>query len=446
MISINTQTLISASGDIPIVKSIGMAGEADGSFAAYLDSGIIGMQSDVQVQNPDVKVDLARLIVGKLKGFVNKEIMEEIIVGILSPIFVTAENKLVIPVEIQEEGIDIINNLMQRSGIGDKIKLISANELISNAEETIPSVSGSATYPISGVGDEEMKEILQSLDIQNTAKDISVQIDNMGQMQANDEKVIKLPSKLVLQHVDILKEEAKGIPNNYEAIFNERSANVLTFSREILNHGSQNFLRFNSNNMVSDIDTPDVNSLEFDDSAILEGGHAAVKNSGFEQMVIDRAGHADSRGRIENIFEKVVINQIAEKVSIRFNKGMNEIKIDLEPPSLGSVHIKVVMKGDGVNTIMVIENNTVKNIVESNLDQLKNALLDQGVMVNEFSVLVGDNNLAFLNHNGRMFEDLSEKGAYTEGFIKDNDIMLDNCLTGMHNRSAGIINGVDVFV
>ena len=89
--------------------------------------------------------------------------------------------------------------------------------------------------------------------------------------------------------------------------------------------------------------------------------------------------------------EARVINQIINKVSLRSNGSQNEIKIRLDPPSLGTIRMNVATAGDSVRTVVIAENHAVKQIIENNLTQLRDSMQGQGLKVDSFTVLVGGN-------------------------------------------------------
>ncbi len=89
--------------------------------------------------------------------------------------------------------------------------------------------------------------------------------------------------------------------------------------------------------------------------------------------------------------EARVINQIINKVSLRSNGSQSEIKIRLDPPSLGTLRMNVTTAGDSVRTVIIAESQAVKQIIENNLVQLRDSMQSQGLKVDSFSVLVGGN-------------------------------------------------------
>ncbi len=89
--------------------------------------------------------------------------------------------------------------------------------------------------------------------------------------------------------------------------------------------------------------------------------------------------------------EARVINQIINKVSLRSNGSQSEIKIRLDPPSLGTIRMNVSTAGDSVRTVVIAESHAVKQIIENNLTQLRDSMQGQGLKVDSFTVLVGGN-------------------------------------------------------
>jgi len=89
------------------------------------------------------------------------------------------------------------------------------------------------------------------------------------------------------------------------------------------------------------------------------------------------------------LFEKPVTQQIIEKFAIRTVGQQREIFIKLDPPSLGTVRMNVSTSGEHIKTTLVAENHFVKQAIENNLAQLKDALQGQGMKVDSFTVLVG---------------------------------------------------------
>ncbi|MDD5672690.1 MAG: flagellar hook-length control protein FliK [Chitinivibrionales bacterium] len=86
--------------------------------------------------------------------------------------------------------------------------------------------------------------------------------------------------------------------------------------------------------------------------------------------------------------DQSVITQIADKLTSAVRTGVMEVRLTLRPESLGEVHIKIRVDGDIVSTRINVENQQVKQIVESNFSHLKDALSQQHLQSGSFEVSV----------------------------------------------------------
>ncbi|MBI5636958.1 MAG: flagellar hook-length control protein FliK [Nitrospinae bacterium] len=87
-----------------------------------------------------------------------------------------------------------------------------------------------------------------------------------------------------------------------------------------------------------------------------------------------------------------VMNQIVEKASILQFPNSTQTKISLNPKELGNVDIKLTMHDSSVTASILVENHAVKQVVEQNLDQLKDVLRQQGITVDKMQVSVDQRN------------------------------------------------------
>ena len=143
----------------------------------------------------------------------------------------------------------------------------------------------------------------------------------------------------------------------------------------------------------------------------------AIKANGEVQVLNNGAGGGNNKSILntkaaisENTIYKApiasrVIDQIINRLSIRSNGSQSEVKIQLDPPSLGRVRMNIITSGDGVRTVIIAENQAVKQAIESNLSQLRDSMLSQGLKLDGFSVFVGgDSNQEFSqqrDHSGQ---------------------------------------------
>ena len=87
--------------------------------------------------------------------------------------------------------------------------------------------------------------------------------------------------------------------------------------------------------------------------------------------------------------ETKILNQIVNKLNVRTSGAKNEVHVKLDPPSLGTVRLNISTVGDSVRTVIIADNHAVKQTIENNFNQLRDAMGDQGLKVDSFSVTVG---------------------------------------------------------
>lgn len=112
-----------------------------------------------------------------------------------------------------------------------------------------------------------------------------------------------------------------------------------------------------------------------------------------------------------------IIDQITEKIYIGVSRGRSRISIQLHPPSLGKLQIDLSMNQNQLRAVIIAESSQVKQILESNLNQLRACLESQNIEVDKFSVSVGQENKQsasfFKDQNGKEKKGISVQ-AVTE--------------------------------
>ena len=85
-----------------------------------------------------------------------------------------------------------------------------------------------------------------------------------------------------------------------------------------------------------------------------------------------------------------VVIQIAGKLQPHLGRGFQQAIIDLEPPSLGRVHIRLLFEDSTLSAQIQVRNGMVSEIVKGNLAQLRNVLSEQGIQIDNFQVMSND--------------------------------------------------------
>ena len=85
-----------------------------------------------------------------------------------------------------------------------------------------------------------------------------------------------------------------------------------------------------------------------------------------------------------------VLDQVGKQVARSILRGQDTVSLQLRPPELGTLKLEVEMKGNTLKLGMIAENGSVKEILQSGIPQLREALVDQGVKVERLEIHVDD--------------------------------------------------------
>ncbi len=138
--------------------------------------------------------------------------------------------------------------------------------------------------------------------------------------------------------------------------------------------------------------------------------------------------------------EAKIINQIANKMTVRTIGAQNEVHIKLDPPSLGTVRMKIITSGDTVRTVIVAENQAVKQVIENNFNQLRDAMGEQGLKLGSFTVTVGGES-GHQHPSGESLDEENNTSLFEKTASNDTD---ENPETGMATLFFGDNQSISV--
>ena len=83
-----------------------------------------------------------------------------------------------------------------------------------------------------------------------------------------------------------------------------------------------------------------------------------------------------------------LLAQVAEQLPQAISKGSGRIKLSLEPDNLGKLDMDLVVRENRVQIVLTAESRTVQQTLQGHVEQLKDALQQQGLEVDGFNVLL----------------------------------------------------------
>lgn len=111
-----------------------------------------------------------------------------------------------------------------------------------------------------------------------------------------------------------------------------------------------------------------------------------------EHFTSELAKEENLRSEIMDLQDSATIPKLAENIQTLIREDRSEVRIQLKPDHLGDMRIKLSLEKGIMVAEFVVENETVKEIIASQLPQLHTALQDQGAQVGEMMVNIGFQN------------------------------------------------------
>lgn len=143
-------------------------------------------------------------------------------------------------------------------------------------------------------------------------------------------------------------------------------------------------------------------TLDFKDSLlnIRETQAVDATSQNMSKITEDIASRTQTKGAY-NLPEPMP--KVFDRMIVMIKNGEQTGKLMIQPPELGKIDIDISIKNGHMQANLTTENIAVKEIIEANLNQLKQQLNDQGLVVEQFNVSVG-------SHNRQFREDFGQAG------------------------------------
>lgn len=145
----------------------------------------------------------------------------------------------------------------------------------------------------------------------------------------------------------------------------------------------KNFFTSSVSEDVEPVDTQaDTNSMQTVETVSVHKVHSQRLT-----MTVGTQTTASASNQV-NISKEDVLAQIHSKLQMMNSTSNAKLTMVLNPESLGKVSIQLINTKDGLTAELQVASQTVKDILDSNLSNLKDTLSAQGVQVNDMSVKV----------------------------------------------------------
>ena len=123
------------------------------------------------------------------------------------------------------------------------------------------------------------------------------------------------------------------------------------------------------------------------DSAIRENT-LSVQNSQTQERIPETMSAAKEMEFFQKPLQTTVLKQLVERAAMDLNNGRTAIKINLKPEYLGYLRMEISTDNHQVMVKIMTEIPLVKGIIENNINQLKTALGEHGLEMDDLDVFV----------------------------------------------------------
>lgn len=172
----------------------------------------------------------------------------------------------------------------------------------------------------------------------------------------------------------------------------------------------------------SSLDNSDEHVLQHEDDA--HSDNSALHVSVSEQLNTDTAFEVSQSQNRSHVDTTDIIRQIVDSISISNTTEESAIELQLTPESLGRMYINVSQKNSEITARIAVSNEAVKEALQTQMVNLKEALNNSGIRVNEVEITVASHE----------FERNLEQGAANDSRQQEST----NSYNGSNSSDRGI--------
>ena len=132
-----------------------------------------------------------------------------------------------------------------------------------------------------------------------------------------------------------------------------------------------------------------------------------------------------------------LVDQVGKQISKSILRGDQFVTLQLKPPDLGKVNIKIDIKDHNLKLSMTAEHHTAKELLLNNIHELKEALVQHGVKLEKVDVQINHNFGQSLNASK---EGTDSRQEWRQEF-NEEEFSSDNHTEGPHERLINMSSG-----
>ena len=140
-----------------------------------------------------------------------------------------------------------------------------------------------------------------------------------------------------------------------------------------------------------------------------KGNQTSLFDQMMEQVALAKAEHVESvQDRVTVVQQmREVFEQVVEQIKVTVTADTSEMTMQLNPENLGKVNLSIVAKEGHITAQFVTETEVARQALESQIQQLRDTLGEQGLKVDKVEVSVSD--FSFAQQNNTNAEEQKEQ-------------------------------------
>lgn len=235
------------------------------------------------------------------------------------------------------------------------------------------------TFPI--LEDGITQDLMNQMPKEQSEEDlVETLIGKNNRMEEQDSR-----NTATLQQGTVPEDEVVLDQNSMEDQFQDGGTNKEQPFIEIDKDNLKDFGRVNnSKEQVNDIGLENSDNEEVGDTPI-NNNLFVQQNTRTETLKTDGLS---AQSRTISIEPEQLISQMVEHIKINAKEESSEISLQLKPDHLGKLSLKIVTERGILTAQFMAESQMVKEIIESNFNQLKDVLQEQGLKIQNLEVSV----------------------------------------------------------
>ena len=375
---------------------------------------------------------------------VDEKILNQLseILGISTDKIMEILSSLSLSISMLQEPENLIKFLQSSFNVENPIQLLSMDN-IKDVMKNITDIAKSINYTDVISIDENMADKLNNILEENKLKDVTL-------LGAKDNSIKQKISNLLEELNGSIKESSENtsVTNNVKVNLNEDNSKLSKNTEELVNIEEIRDIKV-SNQETGYYQGNQQNNKNSNENLLLGEKvlESVVKRSDNQEIFSISEVNNNTKvfnaslpktQALKNINTSDVIAQIMEKLKVSVKPDLSEVRILLRPEQLGEVSLKIATQNGIVTAQFIAENQKVKEIIESNFNQLRDMLSEQGVDVGALEVNVSNSDEEKTTYN--MFEQNSEKGEKRINDLIENSFEKEELIREKEIKEEHIIN------